>query len=35
MDTLFAVHVVIGEDERIRRFVMFEVSWHVLATMRA
>ncbi|MEV0071644.1 MULTISPECIES: nuclear transport factor 2 family protein [unclassified Amycolatopsis] len=34
MDTLFAVHVVVGEDGRIRRFVMFEDSWHVSAAMR-
>jgi len=34
MDTLFAVHLVVGEDGRISRFVMFEDSWHVSESMR-
>ena len=34
MDTLFAVHIVVDEDGRISRFVMFEDSWHVSASMR-
>jgi len=34
MDTLFAVHIVVEEDGRISRFVMFEDSWHVSASMR-
>ena len=34
MDTLFAVHIVVEEDGRISRFVMFEDSWHVSESMR-
>jgi ketosteroid isomerase-like protein len=34
MDTLFAVHIVVDDDGRINRFVMFEDSWHVSAAMR-
>jgi len=34
MDTLFAVHLVVEEDGRISRFVMFEDSWHVSESMR-
>lgn len=34
MDTQFAVHLVVDEDARISRFVMFEDSWHVSACMR-